>query len=110
MEKKVYKKDKENPFYAKDTTTLLKEFNSSLEGLSHKDVRKRLESSGKNSFIKEDKYRLLKILLSNFNNILMYVLFLAALISFITNQMVEFYVIMGIIVLTIALRDRKSVV
>ena len=103
MEKKVYKKDKEHPFYAKDTTTLLKDFDSSLEGLSHNDAQKRLESSGKNSFIKEDKYRLLKILLSNFNNILMYVLFAAALISFVTNEMVEFYVIMGIIILTIAL-------
>ena len=95
---------KHSNWYSIDSDKVIDYFNSSKDkGLSGEQVEKQENKYGKNSFVKIDKFRLVKIFFSNFNNILIYVLFGAALISFFAKEKIEFYVIIVIILLTVFL-------
>jgi len=90
-------------WYLRTTEEVLKEINSKKEGLTNKDVEERTQKYGKNTFVKEDPFRILKIFFKQINNILIYVLTGAALISYFLDHMIEFYVIAFIVVITILL-------
>lgn len=90
-------------WYLRTQDEVLKEINSNKEGLTNEDAQERIEKYGKNTFVKEDPFRILKIFLKQINNILIYVLTGAALISLFLDHMIEFYVIAFIVVITIFL-------
>lgn len=95
---------KEFTWYSLKRSEVVQKLNSSKDdGLSSSEVSKRLNDYGSNSFIREDKYRLLKIFFANFKNFLIYVLFAAALISLFAKEKLEFYIILFIIIITIVL-------
>jgi Ca2+-transporting ATPase len=71
---------------------------ASSQGLSSKETKKRLELYGKN-VIEEEKISKLRILLRQFNNILIYILFTASIISVSIGELVDFLVINSIILI-----------
>lgn len=90
--------------YNHDIEKVVNRFNvKSNKGLDSDEAIVREKKYGKNSFIKEDKFRLIKIFFSNFNNVLMYILFGAGIISLFAKEVIEFYIILGIIIVTILL-------
>ena len=111
----LYGDEKKTIYHHIQTTEeVLKELNTSKHGLTKKEAHSRSQS-GKNTILKEDKYKLLKILLEKFNSILVYVLLATAFISLYLGHSLEFYVIMIIIGFTVILsfiqeyRAEKSV-
>ena len=84
-------------WHIRTTEEVYKETNAKKEGLTEDEAQERLNNYGPNIIAKEEKNSTLKMLLRNFNSLLIYVLFAAAIISLLTNHPEEFYVIMVII-------------
>lgn len=83
---------------------LLEIYKSDIDqGLSYEEAQKRLETHGKNVLTGKEKVSPLKILFRNFNNIIVYLLTLASLVSFIMDEPVEgFAVIIAILVAVVS--------
>lgn len=73
-------------------------YKTSENGLSEIEAEKRLKLYGENT-LKEREESKFKIFIRQFNNILVYVLLLASLISIITNKYVDFFVIVVLIII-----------
>jgi len=86
-------------FHTLDSKKALAELDSDKHGLSSEEAKRRLEKYGQNEISKEDGRSAFVILLSQFTNSLVYVLLAAAAISFAFNKMLDFYVILGVLVL-----------
>jgi len=93
----------EKYWYLRSIDEVLKETDSSKKGISDEESKKRLEKEGPNSIAKEEKFKILKQFLSEFNNIVLYVLFGASLISYYSGHKIEFYAILIIIFITVFL-------
>jgi Ca2+-transporting ATPase len=76
---------------------IYEELNTKKEGLSDEEAQERLKKNGPNTIAKEEKSGVLKMLARNFNSLLIYILFTAAIISLLSNHPEEFYVIITII-------------
>lgn len=85
-----------NQFQALTIEETFKHLKTSSQGLSGEEVKKRLEFYGEN-VIKEEKISKLRILLRQFNNILIYILFTASIISISIGEWADFLVINFII-------------
>jgi len=86
--------------YQTPVENLFKQFNSSQEkGLSSSQAEKLLEENGKNVISKKRTLRPFKILFSQFNSFLIYILIIAAVISFLINHLVDGIVISVIVLL-----------
>ncbi|NGX34178.1 MAG: Calcium-transporting ATPase 1 [Candidatus Anoxychlamydiales bacterium] len=79
-----------------DLEEIYKIYNTSKKGLSEVEAEKRLKLYGENT-LKEKEESKFKIFIRQFNNILIYVLFLASLISVISYKYVDFFVIIVLI-------------
>ena len=79
---------------------VLNDFETSLDdGLSQTEVDSRLNQYGKNALDAEEKVSALKILLHNVNNLIVYLLMIAAVVSFIMGETVEgFAIIVAILI------------
>jgi P-type Ca2+ transporter type 2C len=86
------------PFYAKEADECLDKLESNQEGLSKKDAAERLKQ-GKNVLPEKEKTNTFILLLKQFNDLLVYILVVAAIIAFIAGHMVDVYVITGVIIL-----------
>lgn len=93
----------ESFWYLRTVDEALSELKSSREGLNKTEVEERIQKYGKNSLAKEDPFRVFKIMFKQINNILIYVLTGAALISYFLGHLIEFYVILFIVLITIIL-------
>lgn len=78
---------------------LLVQLGSSEDGISGEESQKRLREFGPNEIPDAGKKPLWKIVLKQFNNLMVYILLAAALISFFTKHYVDVYVIIAIIIL-----------
>lgn len=76
---------------------LLDQLSSNPEGLSEKEVEDRLSLYGKNVLPEGKQISWLRIYLRQFKNWLVLILVPAAIISFLANQMVDFWVIVSVI-------------
>ena len=76
---------------------VLKELNSSLSGLSTKEANRRLKKYGLNELPKEKTKSTISIFLNSFNDPIIYVLILAAILSFIVGEIVDALAIIFII-------------
>ncbi|MFW6285990.1 MAG: cation-translocating P-type ATPase [Nanoarchaeota archaeon] len=90
-------------WHLRTTNEVFKELTTSKSGLNHNDVKKRLELYGENKLSSEKKFQWYKVLLNKINSILIYVLFGASIIAFISGETLEFIIIMIIILMTILL-------
>ena len=75
-------------WHAKSVSDVIKEFNSGREGLSNEEVRRRLEKYGLNE-IAEKKKSVLIMILSQFNNFLIYILLAATAIAFLLGEIID---------------------
>lgn len=87
---------KEN-WHAIDTDAVLAKLNSSRRGLSLQEARKRISVYGKNELPEKQKESPVTIFLSQFKNYLVLILIFAAIISGLTGEVTNAYVILVII-------------
>ncbi|MFQ5531821.1 MAG: cation-translocating P-type ATPase, partial [Candidatus Nanoarchaeia archaeon] len=87
------------PWHALTKEEVFKELKTSEKGLTEVEAKKRLESYGKNVIKRKNKLRPLKILFSQFNSFLVYILIVAAAISFLIDHFLDGVVISVIIIL-----------
>ena len=60
--------------YAKDSETILKEFQTTEKGLSDKEVEKRMESFGNNALKEKKRKGILKVFFNQFKDLLVGIL------------------------------------
>ncbi len=90
-------------YYKKEASEVLKEFNSSINGLTSKEAELRLNKYGKNEITNGKKFTKFKIMISQFKNIFLLLLITAGLLSFILGENIETIAIFVIIILNILL-------
>ncbi len=81
------------------------------EGLTSEAAKNRLEEHGYNEIVEDKRHKQLDILKRQFASVLILILAIAASLSFITGDMVEFYFIIAIIVIIVAtgyFQERKA--
>lgn len=86
-----------------DLSNVFRELESSTSGLTEEEAENRLEKYGFNELKEKRKITALKILLRQFSNFIVWVLFAAAMISLIVGEQLNFWVISSIIGFVIAL-------
>lgn len=86
-------------YYNKETKELFQEFETDINGLSKIEAEKRLLANGRNEIKKKAKISALKILFSQFSNILIILLIIAAMISLLLGQRNDAIVLLCIIFL-----------
>ncbi len=85
--------------YAKDSETILKEFQTTEKGLSDKEVEKRMESFGNNALKEKKRKGILKVFFNQFKDLLVGILIVAGIISIITDNVESTLVIFVVILL-----------
>jgi Ca2+-transporting ATPase len=85
--------------YVQTLDEVFSNLDSKTDGLTSPESAKRLETFGLNKIKKKKKLKLLKIFFSQFNSFLIYILLIAAAISFSIGHMVDAFVIAGIVLL-----------
>lgn len=89
--------------HSKSVQDIFQSLSTQKNGLSKKEAVARLEKYGRNELPKEEGYPFLKSLLHQVNNLLIYVLVAAAIISYIFDHHVDVYVIVGVIFINIGI-------
>jgi len=77
---------------------IFKELKTSEKGLSINEANKRLQIYGKN-VLEEEKLNKFKLFITQFQNILVYVLLAASIISIISHRLVDFFTIILLVLL-----------
>jgi Ca2+-transporting ATPase len=85
--------------YRKSISTITKELDSRNNGLTLVESEKRLKQFGLNKIEKKKKFKPFKIFFSQFNSFLIYILIIAAAISFSIGHAIDGFVISGIVIL-----------
>jgi P-type Ca2+ transporter type 2C len=85
--------------YLKPAEEILEGLKSSTEGLTDAEASLRLAKFGKNSLPDPAKKSLLKLIIKQFNHLMVYILLIAAGISYATAHYIDVYVILGIILI-----------
>ena len=88
-----------NKFHSKPIKEVLKNLDSNVNGLSKEEAKKRLEKFGYNEIIEKKKTNLALVFLKQFNSFMIYILIVAALISFFIKHYIDVYVIIGVILI-----------
>lgn len=73
-------------YYKVNVEEIYKELNTKEEGLREEEALKRLKSFGSNELVAKRKWEILKIILNQFKDFLVWLLIFSALISFIINK------------------------
>jgi len=86
-------------WYQLDLRDIFHKLNTSKEGLTDNEVRERLIEYGPNKLAEEEKIHKLKILLHQFTSPLIYILLLAAIVTFFLREYIDTGVIMTVVLL-----------
>ncbi len=89
--------------YSVDAEKSLSHLNTDKEGLSSDEAKKRLEKYGENKLPEKGKTSIFKLIVKQFKDLLILILFIAAIISYFTGHMVDVYVIIGVIIVNAAI-------
>jgi len=87
--------------YAYPVSDIMEGLKSSEHGLNSIEAKDRLKTFGLNVLPDQEKESALSILLKQMKSILIYILLFAAVISYITQQEIEFAVIIAIVIFTV---------
>ncbi len=90
-------------WYLRTIDETLNEVSGSQKGLSDKEAKERLSRYGKNTLDLKKSTNWYRILFSKFNSLLIYILLVAAIVSLVLGDILEFVVIMLIILMTVFL-------
>ncbi len=88
-----------NDYHSKTKEEIFRELKTSENGLTKEQAEDRLKKYGKNIIKKTHRLRPLKILFQQFNSFLIYILIIAAAVSFFIKHFIDGIVISAIIVL-----------
>ncbi|GAA0086709.1 cation-translocating P-type ATPase [Clostridium sp. CTA-7] len=86
-------------FFSKPYEEVLKQFNVSKSGLSENQVKENLEKFGYNQLTEKKKQTMLQVFLSQFKDLLVIILIVAAIISMATGNVESTLVIFAVIIL-----------
>lgn len=86
-------------YYKRPIGELFKEFNSDKIGISEEEARTRLKKHGLNTIKEKKKLSAWKIFLSQFNNSLIYILLVAAILAFAISRYIDMGVILAIVII-----------
>ncbi|GAK38769.1 cation-translocating P-type ATPase [Paenibacillus urinalis] len=86
-------------YYQIDKEEVLREVNSSLEGLSKEEAQKRIETTGYNELKAKDRDPIWKLFLENFKDPMVIVLLIAAIVQLILGQFIESLIIFLVLIL-----------
>jgi len=98
-------------WHSKVKEEIFSELRTSEKGLTEKEATKRLAESGLNEISKKKKTPQLFTFLKQFNSPLIYVLFVAMIISFIFHHLIDAYVIFAIVLINVIIsfvQERKA--
>lgn len=84
--------------HTQSTNAVLKSFNVTDQGLKFSQVKAQKEKYGKNELIETSKISPLKILLSQFSSFLVFLLFGAAILSYLVGERIDAIVILFVLV------------
>ncbi|MBI2452252.1 HAD-IC family P-type ATPase [Candidatus Pacearchaeota archaeon] len=96
----IIKEDKnlaKNKFHAKTVHEVLQELNSKIEGLSKGEANARIVKYGLNEISEKKESSQIIIFLKQFKSFMVYILAIAAAISFFFERMIDVYVIIGVV-------------
>lgn len=88
-----------NNFHHLGIEEVLKELSSEITGLDHQEAKRRLDEYGPNELADKKKESLFVLFLKQFNNPLIYILIVAAVISLFFHKTIDFYVISTVILI-----------
>ena len=86
-------------FYKKSIDETVKTLNSSLNGISNEEVKKRLEKYGYNELSEKEKTSTLKLIMDSFKDPLVIILLIAAMVQAFLGEMVESSIIFAVLIL-----------
>ncbi len=86
-------------WYQLDLKEVLQRLNTSEEGLGDSEVRERLEQYGPNKLAEEEKINKFRILLHQFTSPLIYLLLIAAVVTFFLREYIDTGVITAVVLL-----------
>lgn len=98
-------------WHAKTKEVVLKEFQTFEKGLSKDEAKKRLIKFGPNEVSKKKKTPVIFVFLKQFNSPLIYILFVAAIISFLFHHLIDGYIILAIVIINATIgfvQERKA--
>ncbi len=84
-------------WYSLSLDEVFNNLDSSEEGLTQKEAERRQEKHGKNEIEEGEKISPLKILLEQFQDFLIWILIIAAIISFVVGHHIDSYLILAIV-------------
>ncbi|MEM2974509.1 MAG: cation-translocating P-type ATPase [Candidatus Micrarchaeia archaeon] len=90
-------------FYQVSVHEVMERLGTSEAGLSDKEAKQRLIKYGKNIIERKEKFLELKILINQFKSPLIFILIVAAVISFLLHEVLDAYAIVAILILNAAL-------
>ncbi|MBS0009943.1 MAG: HAD-IC family P-type ATPase [Bacteroidales bacterium] len=86
------------PWHSIDAEDAIKRLKSDKNGLDHDERQKRLRQFGENKLEEKGKASILSLIFKQFKDFLVYVLLAAALISYFAGHSIDFWVIIGVII------------
>ena len=98
-------------YHAKSIKEVLKELQTSEKGLTKEQAKIRLAKIGLNEISEKKKTPKIFIFLKQFNSPLIYILFVAMIISFIFNHLIDAYVILAVVLINAVIgfvQERKA--
>ena len=104
LPQELLEQQKNHKYYALETDEVLKSLQTSQEGLSEEEAKRRLEEFGPNELREEKRVTPFSIFLNQFKGILVIILIISALISgFILRELVDTVVILAIVIMNATL-------
>lgn len=83
--------------------TILEALKTNKTGLTNKEAKNRLLKDGKNSLPKGKQNSLLKVFLRQFNNPIIYILFIAIILSLIIGEIIDAFFVIFVILIDVVL-------
>lgn len=90
-------------YYQKNIDEIIKEFNTSKEGLNEKQVHEKIDTYGKNILPSGKKENLIVIFLNQFKNPMTIILIVTVILSFLVNEVLDAVALMFIILVDVVL-------
>ncbi|MEG0026104.1 MAG: cation-transporting P-type ATPase [Bacilli bacterium] len=88
-------------YHSTNINEILKQLNTSKDGLSNQEIKKRLQKDGLNILPKEKEKSIVKIFLSEFRDPIVIILIVAAILSYLVGETIDAIAILFIIMLDI---------
>jgi Ca2+-transporting ATPase len=90
-------------FYQLSARESMQKLGTGEKGLSDKEAEKRLVEFGRNALVKKEEFIAFNILANQFKSPLILILIIAAVVSYLLNEMIDAYAIIVILILNAAL-------